>query len=300
MNNYSFTSSDGHTKVYTRFFPINNIKGIIVLVHGLGDHIDNYEDIANILKDEGYAIAGIDLIGFGKSSDIYGYYEDRKNTYNYFTDDLKTYIDKLQEEYKDIPIYLLGFSFGSFITRLYINKYDNVKGMIVIGSAFINPTYMNFCKFYASCLAVGKGWNDRNTFLYHKTIVKLNDRFEDKSIPSWLCSNISFIRSRINDPYVSARLTTSGYYVLYDVINKCCKKKNVNAINKNLPILILSGKDDPVTSFGKDVYLLDKRYKENNVMNVRFKIYNNMRHDLLHEVSRDIPIHEILEFLNNK
>ena len=300
MNN-TFKSSDGINNIYNRVWTIDGtVKGIIVVVHGLGDHIDNYDEFASFMKDDGYMIAGIDLIGFGKSSEPnkLGHFENRKETYTYFVKDLNTFIEQLKVQYPNIPIYLLGFSFGSFVARLYANTYDNISGLILIGSAYISPTFMTFAKFYASYLAVGKGWEDRNVRLYKKTILNLNANFQDKTLPSWLNSNTKYLKEHLSDPYISTRLTISGYYVLYDLIKRVNRNKYISNIRKDLPILILSGKDDPVTSFGDDVYMIDKIYKKNKLTNVKYKIYNNMRHDLLNEVYKDIVINDILKFLN--
>ncbi len=302
MDNYTFISSDQKSNVYTRIWPIdNNIQGIIVVLHGLGDHIDNYDEFASTMNRNNYIVCGLDMIGFGKTTDIskIGYYENRKEAYKNIVEDVNTYIKKIKETYNNIPVYILGFSFGSVVARSYINNYSNdITGCILIGSPYIDTKFMRFCRFYTSYLAVGKGWDDRNVYLYKKTIENFNKTFENKQIPSWLNTNVSALMRIKDDPYATARLTLSGYYVLYDLILRSESKKAIKNIRKDLPILIMSGKDDPVTSFGNDVYTYNKLFTSNQITNVTFKIYNNMRHDILNEYNKDIPLNDILKFLN--
>jgi len=298
---FNIKSSNNKDNLYGAIWPIEGeIKGVIVLLHGLGDKIDNYEEFAHRMNNLGYIVTGIDQIGFGKTlADIrqLGYFDDRKNTWKYHIDDTKQLIDKVKTDYPNNNIYLLGISYGSFIARLFISYYHKeVKGIILIGSSYISPFNMKIAKFACGYLAVGKGWPDKNTYLYGKTIKKLNNRFEEKKIPSWLNSNIKYVLDNV-DEYSSSRLTISGYYVLYDLIDKVNSKKYIQMIDKEEDILLLSGKDDPVTSFSKDVYKVQSLYKKCGINNVTYKIYNGMRHDLIHETNRDIVFNDIIKFL---
>ena len=301
-NTFSMKSSNNRNNLYGVIWPIeDNIKGIVIVMHGLGDKTDNYEELALRLNKEGYIVAGIDQIGFGKSVqdlNLLGYYEDKENTLKYYIEDTKKLYDKLTSEYPSTNVYIIGVSYGSFIARLFLSHYHNlIKGTILIGTAYLSPLFMSFAKFMTRYLAVGKGWNDRNTYLYRKTITKLNDRFEDKTVPSWLNSNIIYVLDNA-DVYSTCRLTLTGYYVLYNLMEKVNKKKYINMIDKNENIYLLSGKDDPVTSFGMDVYKLSSLYKKHGITNIQYKIYNGMRHDLIHEVNRDIIINDIINYLN--
>ena len=297
-------SSNNVDELYgVMYVPDEAPKAILTIVHGLGDRIDNYDEIGNIFNNNGILVAGIDMIGFGKTVidlNNLGNFTDKKNTINYFVEDLRLLREELDKEYKDIPNYILGYSFGSFITRMYINKYSNdLKGALLLGTTYKSPFAMSIAKFITRYLAVGKTWNDRNIYLFKKTIGALNDNFEDKTIPSWLNSDISKIRRMKDDPYANTRLTLNGYYVLYDLIGKCNTKKNMKGINKELPIYLMSGKDDPVGDFGADIYKLNRMYLGLKLNKTKFKIYNNMRHDILNEVNRDVVINDILKFIDD-
>ena len=50
-----------------------------------------------------------------------------------------------------------------------------------------------------------------------------------------------------------------------------------------LPILLISGQDDPVGDGGKGVQAIYNRMKKTGMENVTIKLFSGARHDLLHE-----------------
>ena len=72
--------------------------------------------------------------------------------------------------------------------------------------------------------------------------------------------------------------------------------KNLGNINKNMPILILSGDDDPVGNYGKLVVKLYNTYKKQG-LNVQYKLYNGARHEILNETNKQEVYQDIIDFL---
>ena len=65
-------------------------------------------------------------------------------------------------------------------------------------------------------------------------------------------------------------------------------------------MLILSGKDDPVGNFGKDIYTIEKLYKKSGLTKINIKLYNGMRHELINEKNNILPITDIINFIEEK
>ena len=72
---------------------------------------------------------------------------------------------------------------------------------------------------------------------------------------------------------------------------KACKN-----ISKQLPILLISGESDVIGDMGKGVTKLYEIYKA-CVLNVKLKLYPNMRHAILQEKEKQQVFDEILDFL---
>lgn len=61
------------------------------------------------------------------------------------------------------------------------------------------------------------------------------------------------------------------------------KKSSYDNWDKNLPVLLVSGQDDPVGNFGKSVVKVKKTMEKAGIKNVKMHLINDARHDLLHE-----------------
>ena len=68
---------------------------------------------------------------------------------------------------------------------------------------------------------------------------------------------------------------------------------------KELPILLLSGLDDPVGSKGNGVKKLENIYKKNNI-DVSLKLYEGKRHDLFHETNKFEVFNDILTYIKKE
>ena len=71
-------------------------------------------------------------------------------------------------------------------------------------------------------------------------------------------------------------------------------------IPKDLPVIFLSGEDDPVGSYGKGVIKVYNRFMETGLKDVDIKLYPGDRHEILNELDRDDVYNDILVFIREK
>ena len=77
------------------------------------------------------------------------------------------------------------------------------------------------------------------------------------------------------------------------------KKKNLKNIDKNLPILIVGGKCDPVSSFSKGLIALNNQYQKFEIKDVTFKMYDNFRHEIYNEIGKEQAIEDSILFIES-
>ena len=77
------------------------------------------------------------------------------------------------------------------------------------------------------------------------------------------------------------------------------KQDNIEKIDKNMPILFLSGDKDPVGNNGKGLVNLYNLYKKNG-LNVKLCIYKHMKHEILNEENKMIVYNDIVLFLKDR
>ena len=113
----------------------------------------------------------------------------------------------------------------------------------------------------------------------------------------WLSYNEENVNRYLEDPKCGHPSSNGFYRELLKGNHRLYRKKFLAKINKNLPILVTSGKDDPVGAFGKGPTALVKLYHKLGIKNAELKIYENMRHEILNETDNQKVYNDILEFI---
>jgi len=108
--------------------PESPAKGVIILVHGLGEHCNRYcTHFANFFSIEGYSILTFDLPGHGKSSGKKGHIKE----FGDFDKLLSAGISYAKNKYPSLPIFVYGHSLGGLIALEYsIQVKPDINGVI--------------------------------------------------------------------------------------------------------------------------------------------------------------------------
>jgi len=105
-------------------------KAAIALVHGLGEHTGRYVHVGNVMTEAGYAIAGFDLRGHGRSGGARGH----AASLDAYMQDIRQFFRWIEERYPNIPHFLYGHSLGGLLTLAYAIQYGaGLKGVTVTG-----------------------------------------------------------------------------------------------------------------------------------------------------------------------
>lgn len=125
---FNFKTNDGLTMLGRVWQTTGTPKGIVNLVHGLGEHTGRYAHIAEALTKIGYNLIGFDLRGHGLSEGKRGHTPD----YDYIMDDVELFLEKSSEFFgSDQPHFLYGHSLGGTIVLNYaLRRKPALKGVI--------------------------------------------------------------------------------------------------------------------------------------------------------------------------
>lgn len=129
LSQITFPSTDGKNTVNAKIYApaSGTIKGIVQLSHGMVDHVERYEALAEYLAARGYVFAGNDHLGHGDTvacDDDFGFFAD-KDGVTFLLRDLHAMNKLLREKFGGIKPVIMGHSMGSFLSRLYVEKYPN-------------------------------------------------------------------------------------------------------------------------------------------------------------------------------
>jgi alpha-beta hydrolase superfamily lysophospholipase len=115
---------------------------------------------------------------------------------------------------------------------------------------------------------------------------------------SWLSKNVEDVKNYYSNPLNNYMFSLNGYRVLLDCTGYDNKKENIDKINKDLPILFISGKDDPVGNLGNGVEMAYEKFLNSGINNIEIKLFENDRHEILNETDREDVYNYILNYLN--
>ena len=71
-------------------------------------------------------------------------------------------------------------------------------------------------------------------------------------------------------------------------------------IPKELPVLIVSGANDPVGEFGKGPRMVAESYKKTGLQDVTLKLYPDDRHEILNELDKETVDQDLLAWMEER
>lgn len=300
---FYFQSSDGLHKVHGILWRPDDghVKGVIQIVHGMAEYIGRYEEFAEFICARGYAVVGEEHLGHGASVNDpseYGYF-GKKNGMNFIIRDNAKLMRHMMKKYDGCPYFLLGHSMGSFITRMLITKYSGcLSGAIIMGTGGQTRLEAAAGKILTYITAAFKGWKFRSRLIHQIAFGAFNRKFEPaRTKMDWLTKDTMIVDKYLEDEKCTFMFTVSGYRDLFGLILQISRREAVRKIRKDLPILIVSGADDPVGGFGKGVGRVCDQYRAEGLCNVQMKLYEHDRHEILNETDRKQVSEDLLNWI---
>lgn len=281
------------------YIPEGPARGLFHVVHGMTEHIARYDGFMRAIAEEGYIVFGYDHLGHGytaRDAGELGFIAHEKG-WEKLVDDVFIYGNEIRKIMGDnLPFILMGHSMGSFIVRLTAAKYNHCDKLIIMGTGGPNPAAGIGIKV-AGMIKKIKGERHISSLIYKMAFGAYNDRFKDENDQyAWLSTMIETRDKYRVDPLCTFLFSVSAMQDLV-ILNKSCNEKSWFAfVDRQKPILLVSGAEDPVGEYGAGV----KKVYDGLVAvgaNVQMKLYSGVRHEILNDVSRDEVIADIKRFI---
>lgn len=298
--NFKLPSTRGDTELNCyRWIPDGKARATVQLSHGMIEHILRYSDLAEFLNRNGIAVYGHDHLGHGNSTpDDLGFIAEDDGDI-VIVDDLFEVTEVVESDYPDVPHILLGHSMGSFVARRYMTKYGHhLDGAIIVGTGNQSPMSVKFGLFIANYLCKHKGTHYVSPFL-NKIILESNDkRFDEPDMKNrWISRDPETVRRYNDDPFCTFRFTSAGFRDLLTMIRKLEDREDFDRIPKDLPVIFMSGSDDPIGDSGKGVEKARDELSKAG-LSPEIKLYPGARHEILNETNRQEVYSDILEWID--
>ena len=214
--------------------------------------------------------------------------------------DVKVFSDTVRSEYgNDLPYYLMGHSMGSFIVRLSAEKYVHPDKLIIMGTGGPNPA-AGAGLAVISVIKLFKGDRHISKLIDKLAFGSYNKNFSDgQNVKgSWLTTDMEIRKKYWADDFCTFKFTVGA---MGDLI-RLMKYSNRNAwfrnISSSLPMLLLSGDEDPVGNYGEGILFVSQKLK-NHGKDVSHILYSGARHEILNDFTYEDVKNDILKFISD-
>lgn len=282
--------------VYYEHWSSDKPSGVVLIIHGMAEHILRYDDFANHLASKGFHVYAYDQRGHGQTAgslENVGFFHE-KNGWSRVVHDVKDMIAFIKSEH-DLPLYLFGHSMGSFVSRDFASKYSHmIDGLILSGTGYKSGLTAQFMITIGMIESKIKGPRHQSKLIDKITNKVFNAKVKPLETPcDWLSYNKDNVKKYIDDPYCGTVFSSSFYVDLFKAVEYLNKPETVKGMRRDLPIYLFSGDADPVGTYGKgvkSVYDLMGDYQ------VSMKLYPG-RHEMLHEDNRQVVYQDVVTWL---
>lgn len=273
-------------------------KTIVHIIHGMKEHMGRYQKFIEFLEENDLLAIGEDLEGHGQAA----LDEERLGVFrgNWFdiVEDQIDFIKRYRAKYPDYRYILLGHSMGSLLARNIVS-FDSslVDGLILTGTGQVPSIIPSSGYQMARVIEKSKGPLFHSNILDNLSLGQFNKTFEEETGVEWLSRDRAVQDAYLSDPLCNFMPTVSMYKGIFEGGSFVTKERNIAKIRKDLPILILSGEDDPVGEMGKGVHRFKDILDALKFEHVLTKLYPEARHEVLNELNKQEVYQDILNWI---
>lgn len=280
--------------VFVTTWLIENPSAVVVISHGMAEHVERYDEFAQFLNSHNFSVYGVHQIGHGRAiKEIKGHF-DKDDFFN-CVENLNTLIKYAKKENPNKKVYLFGHSMGSFISQYYISKHQNIDGVILCGSN--GPNYKNKLNKFGANLLFMFADNKKPGYLLNKMAFgSFNNQFKPtRTDADWISQDKAEVDKYIADDLSGFTCSVGFFKQLLKGMSKL--KGRQKFISTDLPIFIISGDSDPVGENSVGVKRLYTQYINLGIKDVEMKLYKDGRHEILNDFCRFDVMNDVYNWL---
>lgn len=245
--------------------PGDRIRAVVIMVHGLGEHIFRYVEWAEKFNERDIGFAGVDLPGHGRSDGKRGHIKSYNNLYEM----LDILINEANKTFHSLPVFIYGHSLGGNVVLSYLLKHSpQIRGAIVTSPWLRLAFEPSKAKIRAAALM--------------KRILPSMVQ-PSGLVVEHLSHDSAVVEKYRNDALVHDKISVR----LFSEAVNAAEYAMSHAADLKTPLLIMHGDSDLITSSGATAEFAEK------ASNARLKIWKDGYHELHNENFRNEVFDEI-------
>ena len=293
----TLASKDGYG-LALRVYDTAEPKAVVKAIHGMEEHQGRYQAFAEFLQADGYTVVTADMRGHGKTAPAVSHIAER-NGHLRLLEDEEVILDYIHEHLPGVPVDLFAHSMGTIIARAFLQKKSREFRKVVL-SGYPNPNSAARAGIVLTdVLSAFKGGKKHSKLVDDMVLGPFSKAIPDAKNPlEWLSCIPENVKRYEEDPLCGVPFTLGSYNALFHLISMMDTPSQYEEVSKQLPILLISGRDDPCTGGEKGRSDSVRRLQEAGFREIRVETIDGMRHEILNEAANEKVFSIILDYLN--
>ena len=283
----------------TLCMPEEEPSAVVVLLHGLAEHFGRYRRFAEYLTSCGVALCGQDHLGHGEAvpEEERGFFA-KQNGWELVSLDAASLVEDMRERFPELPIILMGHSMGSFVARtIFLAGMADIDGLILSGTGNMPSAIVTGGKLVGKGIALFRGKNKVSPLMTALALGAYDKPFKGEGKNAWISSMPDEVARYNADPLCGFPVKLGMFLDMFDGLSYIFNKKNIRLADKSVPILLVSGRNDPVGDMGKGVTKAYRDFCDAGMQDVSMLLYDNCRHEILNDTCREKVEEDIIAWL---
>jgi len=276
----TFTDAYG-VHIHYQEWRVPDATAVVQLAHGIGEHSGRYGALVAALNAAGYSVWADDHRGHGQTGfEQHGGDLDRMGRpgpggMRAAIAAVEQFSEVIREaEGDEVPLVILGHSWGSFMTQHVVNRHpERYDAVVLSGTAWLQL-----------------GWTN---------IGDLNKRFARPggTAMEWLSRDPAVAEAFEADPYTTSRTLQQlyGWPQSLSLITRPSKR-----IPSELPLLLMVGSDDAVAGERSALALLRDYVRRCGLVDAKLIVYEGARHELFNEINQEEVRADLIRWLDER
>ncbi len=294
-------AADGLELFTYRWLPAGSPRGVVQIAHGLAEHAGRYARLAESLTGAGYAVYAHDHRGHGRTADSpeqLGFFA-RESGWQKCIDDLWQVNHTVAAEQPGVPIILIGHSMGSTMAARFISQQGTTLAGVVLSGASGQPTPLALAgRLITRLERLRLGATGRSALVNALTFRDFNRRFApNRTGFDWLSRDPAEVDKYVADPLCGFNACVQLWIDLLDGWVEAMSPASYARIPKDLPVLLISGRRDPVSGGCRQIEPMIAAWRKAGMNRIDNKFYPEARHELFNETNREEVTRDLLNWM---
>ncbi len=280
--------------------PEGDPVGILQVIHGLGEHQGRYVSFARFLAENGFAAYTSDLPGHGPAAAETGSLgRFPRGGWLQAAEAQHALLERVKGLWPGKPVFLFGHSMGSFLARSCLILWPGgLQGCILCGTGHLARPLVAAGSAAAEVTAKLRGEGNTSEFLRKMAFGGYNQRIPEAASPNaWICRDEAVVAAYDADPLCGLTPSSGLIREMMRGIRLITDPSKQKRMDPELPVLFISGEEDPVGEYGAGVRRALESFRKAGMKRAELKLYPGDRHELLNEPDRDAVCGDILAWL---